>query len=93
MVYVDEIRDYRDWETLPKHLRRLWSHMVADSLEELHAMADAIGMRRSWFQDKPGFPHYDITPPKRAMAIRKGALERTTCDLVTICRAVYKKEP
>ena len=30
--------------------RMIMCHMVADTLEELHIMADAIGVKRKWFQ-------------------------------------------
>jgi hypothetical protein len=49
-------------------------HMVADSIEELHDMADRIGIRRKWFQNKR-VPHYDICKSKRVLAIKLGALE------------------
>jgi hypothetical protein len=46
-----------------------------DDLAELHELAGRIGMRRSWFQDKP-WPraHYDVTDSKRAQAIAAGAV-------------------
>ena len=45
--------------------RMIMCHMVADTLEELHAMADRIGMRRSWFQPRSS-PHYDLSKSRRA---------------------------
>jgi hypothetical protein len=70
-VYVDDMR-------LPArvgHLRARWSHLTADTKEELHAFAARIGLRRSWFQDKPrGLWHYDVTDTKRRQAIVAGAL-------------------
>lgn len=53
------------------------SHMIADTLDELHAMADRLGLRR-WFQNNSSFPHYDVCLSKRAEAIELGAtlLER-----------------
>ena len=49
-------------------------HMSTDGdIEELHAFAARIGMRRSWFQDHPSMPHYDLTPKRREAAIRAGA--------------------
>jgi hypothetical protein len=56
-------------------------HMIADSLDELHAMADRIGLRREWFQDKPRFPHYDVQRRRRAQAIAYGAIPKTTREL------------
>ncbi len=55
------------------------SHMIADSLDELHAMADRLGLQRAWFQAAPpaSFPHYDVSKTKRARAIELGAIE---CD-------------
>jgi Protein of unknown function (DUF4031) len=48
------------------------SHMTADTLEELHAMAEKLGLRK-WFQDT-GTPHYDVSKSKREEAIRLGAI-------------------
>ena len=54
--------------------RMLMHHMVADSLEELHAMADRIGVARRWFQQDASTPHYDVCRSKRALALRYGAV-------------------
>lgn len=48
-------------------------HMIADTLEELHVMADQIGVERKWFQSQASFPHYDIAKSKRAIAVKLGA--------------------
>ena len=61
--------------------RMVMCHMIADIPEELHAMADRIGVARKWFQDpargKASFWHYDIAKSKRAIAVAAGAIE---CD-------------
>jgi hypothetical protein len=68
-------------------LDRRWSHLLADTVEELHAFAEQLGLRRAWFQDpvvngrprpKPGSRaaegwHYDVTDSKRERAIALGA--------------------
>ena len=77
-VYVDNI-------DLP-YGRMIMCHMMADTLEELHEMADKIGIQRKWFQDKPRFPHYDISKSKKALAIQHGAKEITAKELVTMMR-------
>ncbi len=43
-------------------------------VEELHAFAAKIGMKRSWFHDSKGAPHYDLTPSRREAALRSGAV-------------------
>lgn len=78
-VYVDSaFHPYR---------RMLMSHMAADTLDELHEMADKIGIKRKWFQDhNPRLPHYDICKSKREAAIRCGALPVSSKRLVKILR-------
>lgn len=65
MVYVDEAV----WEWRG----RLWCHLLADSLEELHEFANLLDLKRSWFQGDARYPHYDITESKRMRAIELGA--------------------
>lgn len=55
-----------------------WLHLTAgpgDPLEELHAFAALIGLRRSRVQDKP-WPHanYDVTDSKRKKALTAEAV-------------------
>jgi hypothetical protein len=59
------------------------SHLVADSLGELHAMASRIGLKREWFQSK-STPHYDVCQAKRVLAIQEGAIVITRRELVAI---------
>lgn len=74
-VYVDDMR--------AQFGRMVMCHMSADTDEELHAMADRIGVARRWHQ-KAGtaYSHYDIALSKRALAVQHGALEVTTRWLV-----------
>ena len=64
--------------------RMMMCHMVADNLDALHAMADKIGIARRWFQNKPGFPHYDICKAKRELAVKHGAVEISWRELVAL---------
>lgn len=71
-VYVDEAKH--------KFGRMIMCHMFADTAQELHEMADAIGVERKWYQVADGphrasFTHYDIAKAKRARAIELGAIE------------------
>lgn len=65
------------------------SHLITDSidLDPLHLFAERIGLKRSWFQDKPGHPHYDLTPKRHAAALKAGAIEVPTIDLIKLLRA------
>ena len=60
-------------------------HMIADTLEELHTMAEKIGMKREWFQPK-SFPHYDVCKSRRSLAIGFGAIEVDRRKTVEIMR-------
>ncbi|MCO4095334.1 MAG: DUF4031 domain-containing protein [Acidovorax sp.] len=63
-VYVDECKlAFRG---------KQWCHMVADSLDELHAFALQLGLKPEWFQRKTLYPHYDITQSVRAKAVELG---------------------
>ncbi len=65
-VYVD------DAVTLWRGQR--WAHLMADTLDELHAMAARIGLPRGAFQDKRSGAHYDVTAALREDAIGLGAV-------------------
>jgi len=51
-----------------------WAHLMADTLEELHAMAQQLGIPRRAFQNKTSGAHYDVTTDLRDEAIRLGAI-------------------
>lgn len=89
-VYVDWLR--------PTPRTRAWPytqscHMLADTLDELHAFAAAIGMKREWFQ--PGStPHYDLTATRQKLALAKGAVRlRTKHELVALIRRLREGSP
>lgn len=44
-------------------------HMLADTDDELHAMADRIGVQRKWWQapNKTSGSHYDISKGKKRL--------------------------
>ena len=65
-VYVDDLR--------ARFGRMVMCHMVADTTEELLAMADRIGVKRTWLQH-PGRhrEHFDLCLSKRVLAIQYGA--------------------
>jgi hypothetical protein len=65
--------------------------MMADTLGELHAMADKLGLKRIWFQPRSS-PHYDITLETRAEAVRLGAIEVDRRGIVEVIRRLRAKE-
>jgi phage baseplate assembly protein W len=65
-VYVDDA-------VMPWRGRR-WAHLMADTLEELHAFAARLGLPRHAFQDKISGAHYDIDAQRRERAIVLGAV-------------------
>ncbi|KRE02572.1 hypothetical protein ASE61_14935 [Bosea sp. Root670] len=75
-VYVDDVRHQLG--------RMVMCHMWADSLDELLAMADRIGVARKWIQGHPqlsfgkhrnaSWVHFDIALAMKAKAIEAGAV-------------------
>ena len=66
-VYVDDARIA--WRG------RRWCHMVADTPEELHRAAEALGLDRTHAQDKGRTLHYDLPDEWRDRAIELGVAE------------------
>ncbi len=58
-VYVDA--------AIWKWAGKLWCHMLADEIEELHGFAHKLAIKRSSYQGPPktSAPHYDITGLER----------------------------
>ncbi len=77
MVYIDDMQaPYRGM---------LMSHMVADTKEELIAMAKAIGVNPKWIQEEGNYQeHFDVCQSMKAKAIKLGAMAITGRQLVTI---------
>lgn len=80
MVYVDNMQ--------ARLGRMKMCHMVADTDDELHTMADRIGVARRHHQ-KPGTPHshYDICLAKRKLALKSGAIEINRSQLGALIKA------
>ena len=81
-VYVDEMEaEFRQMKMC---------HMIADSLEELHEMADKIGVKRKWFQPK-SFPHYDVCKSKKILAVENGAKIISPDEFVQVMKRYREK--
>jgi len=83
MVYIDNINI--------SFGRMIMNHMIADTTEELLAMADKIGVNRKWIQE-PGTnrEHFDICLSKKKKAISLGAKEISMRELsqITVNRKI-----
>jgi hypothetical protein len=80
--YVDTVRSY------PGAGLRFseFCHLLADTRQELHEMAEQLGMPRRFFQDHPWRWHYDLPAHVREHAIELGAHEVTMHDIGALLR-------
>lgn len=62
MVMVDEL-------ALADERGRLFCHLTADNVEELHAFVLQIGLKRCWFHNSKSAPHYDLSSAFRVKAM------------------------
>ena len=54
-----------------------------ESWEELHRFARMLGLRREWFQEQAGHPHYDCITVKRQRTARQfGAVPVSTREMM-----------
>jgi hypothetical protein len=79
-IYVDFLTEYPASmiHGQAKRYGTQWCHLWCDPEEEdlLHAFAAGIGLKRAWFQHEgKRWPHYDLLPRRRALAIAAGAIE------------------
>ncbi len=66
--------------------RKKYAHMVADTLEELHAFAAQIGVKPHFFHKAKSGWHYDITSEQHPTAIAAGAKLVESRDLLPIAK-------
>ncbi len=86
-VYVDDMR--------ASYGRMKLCHMVADSIDELIAMANTIGLDRKWYQPQ-SHPHFDVSLTMRARAIENGAVlvdRRELVEAMKRHRALWTQDP
>jgi Protein of unknown function (DUF4031) len=80
--YVDTVRSY------PGSGLRFteFCHLLADTPDELHAMADALGIPRRFYQDHPWRWHHDLPSHLRPRAVELGAREVTMHEVGALLR-------
>lgn len=67
--------------------RKKYSHMVADSVEELNQFAEKIGVKKHfWHRTRnPALSHFDITEKQFKVAVANGA-EIVGNDIASLAR-------
>jgi hypothetical protein len=80
--YVDTVRDY----PLAGLRHDRFCHLLADTREELHEMAEALGVPHRFFQDHPWRWHHDLPEPLREKALELGARELTLHEVGALLR-------
>ncbi|MFJ8633886.1 DUF4031 domain-containing protein [Streptomyces sp. NPDC093568] len=80
---------YIDPPTWPGH-GRMWSHLVSDlSYDELHTFAEELGVPRRAFERD----HYDIPAHRYADAVRAGAVEVSSREVVRLLQGSGLRRP
>jgi hypothetical protein len=70
-VYVDNMRRRARLQGRPAN----WSHLMADTHQELIDMAAEMGLRPEWIQHEGTHrEHFDVTDAKRTQALGFGAV-------------------
>ena len=81
--YVDTVRAYPTAGL--RHTR--FCHLLADTREELHALAEELGVPSRFLQDHPWRWHHDLPEPLRDRAIALGAREITMHEVGALLKA------
>lgn len=86
MIVVDPVRPCQRNKFWP-YDESCYMSCQPGELDDLHAFASSIGLKRGWFQDKAGgLPHYDLTINKRRQAVQAGAVEVDLLGIVDVMR-------
>jgi hypothetical protein len=92
-IYVDKAKRYGN---------RWWCHLLPDhatlDIDELDDFAMGLGMKPEWKQALHTTPpyslymtHYDLVPTKRALAIKRGAVEIGSIEWMRLARETALK--
>lgn len=75
-IYVDNAHIRARVRSGPIIHDSTWCHLYGDTTEELVTFAVALGLQAKHLQH-PGTwkEHFDVTAPKRALAVTRGAVE------------------
>lgn len=86
-VYIDKPRQH----SLKLYSSNWWSHIFADTEEELHLFAARLGLNKGWFQNNK-YPHYDLNGFKgHKKALSMGAILVSTKEYLRERQKTSKK--
>lgn len=82
MIYIDKPKKYNNIA---------YSHMISETLTELHQFAEKIGIPRRMFHNPIGKnkPHYDVKEEYFANVIEQGAILTDSKKIVNILKENY----
>jgi len=83
--------DKTDLIVLIDYPKNGWCHMVSDSILNLHQFANSIDLKLCWYQNKrsKNQPHYDVKGDYIESAIKAGAKQVTSKEIVLFLRQHY----
>ena len=68
-----------------------YSHLISDTIPNLHEFAKSIDVKRCWFENKRGKkrPHYDIKGEAINKAIELGAIQVSSKEIIKLLKKYY----
>ncbi len=74
-VFVDDMLRHAAVRNGPRIVRGRWSHLMADTSDELREFASRLRLNPAWIQEPATvLEHYDVTAAVREHALRLGAV-------------------
>lgn len=92
-VYVDNMRMQASVPNGVHMVNGRWSHMFADSTQELDEFALKLDLNPSWKQNSRGFIHYDLVESRRKQAVLLGAIEIEYRELPDYIARIFPNAP
>lgn len=90
-VYVDDMLMAATVNNKGRPVKGQWSHLFADTIEELKEFGQLIGMREEWLQNSHGFVHYDVVVSRRNHALKLGATPVRYRDLPDYIKQIERQ--
>lgn len=82
MIYID----IPTWQKSGAKSRKKYSHLIADSLQELHEFALKIKIKKHFFHSSAKIKHYDVAEEMFQIAVDAGAVIIDSREIVKLGR-------